>query len=312
MDQIYEYILAIAEEGSFKNAAQKLHVTQPALSIALKKYEEKIGLSLFDRRMHPFLITPAGQVMVQNIRRLSREEEKMLTELADLEGRPGGELTIAATHYVNACILPTILNRYMEKYPDVKIHLLEKSSGEALKDFLNDTCEIACYANSLELDIAREIPIYHDNLYLVVPNKFLDPQIIEDYSMPVSVLSGPIRVPPLPSLSFLEAIPFISMSPGDRLYIQTEQLLHEAGIRPHYCLQIPQSTTAWHMACAGIGATLIPGKILHTVPYWNAEVSVFSYASAYMQRTIFAGCKVNQYISVAARRFIALCRATSL
>ena len=262
--------------------------------------------------MHPFLITPAGQVMVQNIRRISKEEEKMLTELADLEGRPGGELTIAATHYVNACILPTILNRYMEKYPDVKIHLLEKSSGEALKDFLNDTCEIACYANSLELDIAREIPIYHDNLYLVVPNKFLDPQIIEDYSMPVSVLSGPIRVPPLPSLSFLEAIPFISMSPGDRLYIQTEQLLHEAGIRPHYCLQIPQSTTAWHMACAGIGATLIPGKILHTVPYWNAEVSVFSYASAYMQRTIFAGCKVNQYISVAARRFIALCRATSL
>ena len=98
MDQIYEYILAIAEEGSFKNAAQKLHVTQPALSIALKKYEEKIGLSLFDRRMHPFLITPAGQVMVQNIRRISREEEKMLTELADLEGRPGGELTIAATH----------------------------------------------------------------------------------------------------------------------------------------------------------------------------------------------------------------------
>ena len=44
MDQIYEYILAIAEEGSFKNAAQKLHVTQPALSIALKKYEEKIEI----------------------------------------------------------------------------------------------------------------------------------------------------------------------------------------------------------------------------------------------------------------------------
>lgn len=62
----YEYVMEIAKEGSFSKAAQKLYISQPALSGAIKKIEKELyGISLFDRNVNPVALTPAGQYYLE-------------------------------------------------------------------------------------------------------------------------------------------------------------------------------------------------------------------------------------------------------
>lgn len=311
MEPIYEYIQTIYQTGSFKRAAERLHMTQPALSIALKKYEEQIGATVFDRKKHPFLPTPAGEIILRNIANLDRIERKMRLELFDLLEKNTGNLFIGSTHYVNTCVLPPLLIRFMEKYPQIQILMTEKSSNEVVKDFLNDEYDVAFYANRLETSDVLQIPVFQDRLYWVIPNRFLDFETIEQHALDL-YRQNPLKdKPPLNSLALLEKIPFIALMPGDRLYEQASALFQKEGVVPQQCLNIPQSTTAWHMACAGIGAALIPETLIKSIPAGEADISIFSFASPLMKRTILAGCKNNQYISTATRKFLDLCRSVA-
>ncbi len=312
MERIYEYIYVIHQTGSFKKAAEKLHVTQPALSIAIKNFENQLGAMVFDRRKHPFEPTPAGKIIIRNIKKIYHDERRMKAELVDLLELNVGDLYIGTTHYVNTCVLPPIINKFMDLYPNIKIILTEKSSSEVVREFLDDVYDVAFYANKLNIDFAMQIPVLHENLYWVIPNKFLDISMITTHAIPLDVLGGETQTPPLTSLSLLNDIPLIALMPGDRLFDQAIALFQEEKIKPCARLNVPQSTTAWHMACAGIGAALIPEQIIKSIPPADADISVFSFSSSLMKRTILACCKTNQYISNATKNLLSLCNKIAL
>ena len=312
MEQIYAYIYAIHQAGSFKSAAERLRVTPPALSIALKKYEEQIGTPVFDRKKHPLGLTPAGEVLIRGIERMLRDERRMNLELADLVEMDAGDLRVGSTHYVNTCVLAPLLSRYMALYPNIKIKVTETSSYEVINGFLDDVYDVAVCASRIERDFITHIPVFHDNLYWVIPNRFLSPSLIEAHAIPVQSLGGPVQPPPLPSLSVLGEAPFIALLPGDYLYEQASALFFQEKVVPQICMNVPQSTTAWHMACAGIGAALIPERMIRRVPPFDADISIFSFDSPLMKRSICTYCKTNQYIPAATKRFLALCRSIAL
>lgn len=78
MEQELKYIYTVYEKGSFSKAARALYLTQPALSIAVQKAEEKIGMPLFDRSQKPLKLTPAGEVYIEKIRQIRQLEDELL------------------------------------------------------------------------------------------------------------------------------------------------------------------------------------------------------------------------------------------
>lgn len=72
----YEYILEVFKTGSFSKAAQNLFITQPALSIAIKKIEKDIHMPLFDRSHKPLTLTPAGKIFITNILQMKELEKQ--------------------------------------------------------------------------------------------------------------------------------------------------------------------------------------------------------------------------------------------
>ena len=81
-----EYVYAVYEEKSFSKAAQKLYITQPALSTAIKKVEKKIGTPIFDRSTSPIGLTPGGEVYIDAIEKLFALEQNTLNQLNNLNG----------------------------------------------------------------------------------------------------------------------------------------------------------------------------------------------------------------------------------
>lgn len=101
-----EYILTITRCGSFSKAAEALHMTQPALSIAIRKVETRLGMPLFNRKKHPLQLTEAGAVYVRGLREIKKVEETVDQQLKDLADLVTGNLRIGGSHYLNAHILP--------------------------------------------------------------------------------------------------------------------------------------------------------------------------------------------------------------
>src|SRR5438046_9256114 len=112
--------LAVAEERSFSRAAAKVHRTQPAVSQAVKRFEDELGEQLFDRSSKSGTLTDAGRVLHnygERLVRLAEETESAMRELRDLQR---GRVLIGANEAAVHTLLP-IIARFRERFPDLSI-----------------------------------------------------------------------------------------------------------------------------------------------------------------------------------------------
>ena len=84
MEQNMQYIYQVYQDGSFTKAAEKLYLTQPALSMAVRQEEKSIGAALFDRGRRPLTLTPAGDAYIRAVERMKYLEADLSRELEDL------------------------------------------------------------------------------------------------------------------------------------------------------------------------------------------------------------------------------------
>ena len=109
MQQDMKYIYQVYEDGSFSKAAEHLYLTQPALSIAIQKTEESIGMPLFDRSRRPLQLTAAGRIYIDMIKKMFDLEQDLERQIQDIQNLNTGEIRLGGSHYLNAYILPKVL-----------------------------------------------------------------------------------------------------------------------------------------------------------------------------------------------------------
>src|SRR5512146_2795555 len=115
-----EVFVAVAREGSFSRAAEKLYRTQPAVSQAIRKLEAELGEALFDRSSRDGHLTDAGKVLHEYAHKLLNLRSEASAALVDLREMRKGRLNIAANEYTCLYLLP-VLARFRRLYPLVKV-----------------------------------------------------------------------------------------------------------------------------------------------------------------------------------------------
>ena len=128
MEQDMKYIYQVYQDGSFSAAAEHLYMSQPALSIAVKRVEESVGAELFDRSRRPLALTEAGQNYIDTLQGILRLEEDLARQIEDLRGLKTGTLRLGGTHFLNCYILAPILAAFAKEYPGIRIELSEDRS----------------------------------------------------------------------------------------------------------------------------------------------------------------------------------------
>lgn len=124
---------AVAAERSFRRAAERLYLTQPAVTQQIKALEELIGLPLFDRSGREVTLTPAGSLLLQYAEQSGATLERAAVELAALKGRLSGTLRIAASTTIAQYILPPLIASFLRLHPAVHIEL-DSSNTESVAD----------------------------------------------------------------------------------------------------------------------------------------------------------------------------------
>ncbi len=118
--------LAVAETGSATRAADRVHLTQAAVSQQIKRLEDGLGRPMFDREQRRFSLTPAGERLMIHARRILNLNDEILAAMADPEG--AGEVMLGVPHDLLRPLLPPVLKRYREMWPRFTVRFLGATS----------------------------------------------------------------------------------------------------------------------------------------------------------------------------------------
>lgn len=144
------YVLAIAEYQNMTKAAEALYVGQPTLSKFLTALENELGLKLFRRLGHRYVLTYAGERYVERAGQILRMKADLDAEMADILKRDVGVLRVAFPPMRGSYLLPRVLPVFQSRHPNVKVILLEGSSAENDRRLLEGRADLAFYSKSEE------------------------------------------------------------------------------------------------------------------------------------------------------------------
>jgi LysR family hydrogen peroxide-inducible transcriptional activator len=158
-----EYIVALDSYRSFVSAAEKCFVTQPTLSMQIQKLEDNLGVKLFDRSKQPVVPTEIGEEIIAQARVLLSESRKIKEIISDRQKELSGELKIGIIPTVSPYLLPRIITRFIEKYPQVKLIVWEQTTEEIIQKLKLGTIDCGILSTPLHEASILEIPVFYEN-----------------------------------------------------------------------------------------------------------------------------------------------------
>jgi len=163
-----EIFVKVAELGSFSKAAEALFLTQPTVSEHIRGLEEELGVRLLDRLGRGAAPTKAGQLLLGYGRRILELHREARQALDQFQGRMSGELVIAASTIPGEYVLPALIGRFKEKYPDIAISLLIGDTQRVVEWVLEGRAELAVAGAQIDHRALEYRELMPDELVLVV------------------------------------------------------------------------------------------------------------------------------------------------
>lgn len=128
-----EGFLGVVREGSLTKAAERLYLTQPALSLQIKALEEELGQTLFERDGKQLRLTNAGRILQERAKQILDLVAQTRQDVTGLKELQRGQLTIGANETTSLYILPPVIQAFCERFPGVEIHLTLRQSTEVVR-----------------------------------------------------------------------------------------------------------------------------------------------------------------------------------
>ncbi|KMO13505.1 LysR substrate-binding domain-containing protein [Methylobacterium platani] len=166
-----EYVVAVAEEGHFGRAAERCAVSQPTLSVQVRKLEESLGLVLFERSNRRVLLTPSGQAVVRQARAVLAEARALLLLAREGAGSGGlhGRLVLAAIQTLGPYLFPRVLRGLRQAFPHLALSLSEGRTAEILDSLREGRADAALISLPIPDSGLTVAPLFDEPFLLACP-----------------------------------------------------------------------------------------------------------------------------------------------
>lgn len=268
-----EYVYTVYQERSFSRAAQKLFISQPALSSKIKKVEERVGTPLFDRSTNPIGLTAAGQYYIEAVEQVMAVEEQLHAQLGQLAQRQEGTVTVGSSAYFCSYILPDLALRFQEQHPGCTVALLEGNTNDLTQCLQSGVVDLVLDVDELDLGQFHRQTWGQEELILAVPAHLpINETLIQSRLTFEQVRSGAGLGPETPrvDLAAFAQAPFLLLKKGNDIHRRALAMCRAAGFKPQVLLYLDQMLTSYHVAANGHGIAFIRAGVLdHVKPGTN-------------------------------------------
>lgn len=248
-----EIIKALAEEGNMRKAADRLFLSQPALSQRLQSIEKEWETQLFIRSQKGLELTPEGEIIVDYAKEVLVKREETFEMIASMIDKVHGTLKVACASIVGQTWLPQVLKEYIERYPDAQISLMTGYSSEIVRALNEREAHVGIVRGQTDWK-GRKVHLFRDQLYLV------DREITA-----IDQLKETSR-------------PFIQFKSDSNYHREIQHWWHRHFTRkPGRQITVDQIETCKQLALNGIGYAILPAITLtgdedvNKIPLLNSE-----------------------------------------
>lgn len=231
---------AVASEGSVSRGAERLMVSQPAVSKQLRQLERSLGASLFDRLPKGVRPTAAGELLADYARRIFALEAEAAKALAELRGLRRGSLSVGASTTIGVYLLPEVFVRYRRAYPDVHMHM-EVANSEVIRRRLVE--------GAIDVGLTEGI-VEGDELDSTV--------FLRDELVPIAAPGHPLarRKRPVPAATLCRE-PFVVRETGSGTKSVVERALAERGLSVTPVMSLGSTEAIKRAVAAGVGVAIV-------------------------------------------------------
>lgn len=161
-----EYIVAVDTYRHFGRAAESCFITQPTLSMQIKKLEEDLEIIIFDRSRHPLLPTDVGQRIIDQARIVLKQNEEIINIVKDHKNQVSGLIRIGIIPTMAPYLLPVFIGSYKKKYPNIFIKVVEETTENIVKLLNKDLIDVGILATPLKEEKINEKPIFYEEMLI--------------------------------------------------------------------------------------------------------------------------------------------------
>lgn len=276
------YLVALSETGHFRRAAQQCNVSQPTLSIAIKKLEGELGIDLFERTRHNISPTPTGERIIEQARTILRETHK-LQNLADSGKDPlGSVLSVGAIYTVGPYLFPRLVTTLQKLAPQMPLFIEESY-----------TADLRGKLTSGELDA----------IFVALPFTETDVVTREVYDEPFVVMlpeHHPLAADQTVDPAALAAHRVLLMGEGHCFRDQVleacpglQQAISDSHARGQAVVEGSSLETLKHMVASGLGITVLPQSAADVATYGEQTLAIRPFRKPAPVRTIALAWRVS-------------------
>lgn len=287
-----QYALALSKTLNFSQVADQLGITQPALSKQIQHLEKELGVKLFDRNHSPLTLTAAGAHFMQEAQKLLFNEQQLLRSMEQYRCGDRGELVIGVTPFRSLYMLPEVVRQVRSRYPGVKVTLREMGSEQLRKSAAEGTVDLAVLNLPVDESILQVYPMEPDQLVLAVP---------KELAQQINAASDHGEI----GIKDCTGIPFVVVGKQQEMRQLFDKLCAQDDITPLIGAEVVGISTAWAMALAGVGATLLPLQFIRSKQF-NSDLILYTVRNCDYIRQPVVVTRRGQYLSDYAKYAIAL------
>ncbi|MBU0918850.1 MAG: LysR family transcriptional regulator [Pseudomonadota bacterium] len=275
--------IAIAETGSFSLAAERLHLTQPAVSKRIAALESQLDVRLFDRLGREIGLTEAGRALLPRAYQILNVLDDTRRALTNLNGDIGGRLSLATSHHIGLHRLPPLLRAFTRAYPQVSLDIRFLDSEVAYDEVLHGRAELAVITLAPQTaEPVRAMKVWDDPLDFVVA--------------PEHPLAGKADI----RLADVAGHP--AVFPGGNTFTHhiAQRLFEREGLTPNITMSTNYMETIKMMVSIGIAWSVLPRSML------DEQVVSLPLPSIQLTRQLGYILHRERTLSNAARAFMTL------
>lgn len=235
-----EMFRAVAEQGSFTKAAERLHVSQSAVSRQVKLLEDEVGGALLRRGKSGASVTQAGEVLLRTTHRIEADLQDTLAQIVDTHALRRGRLTLAGGMTVCLFILPRVLRRYRRLYKGVDLRVVTGSSDVILRLIRSRSVDIGLLTLPI---VARDLE--------VMP-------VLKEEMVVLSAPNHPLAQEKTVDAAQLGRYPLVLYEPGSNTRKLLDRYFLEQGVPVDVAMETENVEIIKAMVGSGLGVTVVP------------------------------------------------------
>lgn len=302
------YVYEVYKEESFSKAASKLFISQPALSAMIKKVEKKTGALLFDRSTNPVRLTECGEKYISIVEKIMEMEEEFSSYVSDLNELTTGHLSVGGTYLFAAYVLPEILQKFQEMYPNVELSLIEGHTTQLENKLFSGELDLLMDNYPMDEELYEKKFVKKEQLLLAVPADFQSNAAAKSWSLSAEDIRQGLHrkretygVP----LKMFENEPFVLLRAHNDTRERVDRIFRHAEILPKIAWKLDQILTAYHLAERGMGISFISDTALKYLPV-NPKIYYYKIQDPAAERNVYFYYRKNKYFTRSMEEFIKL------